>query len=312
MFKYTTNQQIFDINGIKFGGQPGEYPTVVIGTFFYKNHNIVSDSKIGIFDKDKAEMLWDQQLCISDETGLNCMAQLVGETFVSLKKYIDWFLKIDQTRPIIVESSDITTRLEILNYINEIGVSNRIIYNSINTGTTKKEIEHLKNNNIKNAILLAFNPLNQTTLGKIEVLEGTNEIEGLLTQSKESCILHPLIDVAALPLSLGASHSIRSIIPLKSYFGLPTGGGFHNIASSWTWAKNYSKNKKEFFLPVDIGINLIGQIMGSNFLLYGPIENGVSLTIAASMVDIILEENTIELNIDIENNKKKYPISKLI
>ena len=36
MFSFTKEQKIFDICGVKIGGQPGKIPTVLFGGFFSK------------------------------------------------------------------------------------------------------------------------------------------------------------------------------------------------------------------------------------------------------------------------------------
>ena len=43
MFKFDKEQTVFDFAGVKMGGQPGEYPTVLAGTIFYGGHNIIND-----------------------------------------------------------------------------------------------------------------------------------------------------------------------------------------------------------------------------------------------------------------------------
>ena len=52
MFKFDKEQTVFDFGGVKMGGQPGEYPTVLCGTIFYGGHNIVNDELTGDFDKE--------------------------------------------------------------------------------------------------------------------------------------------------------------------------------------------------------------------------------------------------------------------
>ena len=42
-FKYNTEQKIVEVAGLKCGGQPGEYPTVLAGTIFYAGHKIIKD-----------------------------------------------------------------------------------------------------------------------------------------------------------------------------------------------------------------------------------------------------------------------------
>ena len=50
MFKFEKEQKVFDIAGVIVGGQPGEYPTVLIGSIFYDRHKIVTDIMKGEFD----------------------------------------------------------------------------------------------------------------------------------------------------------------------------------------------------------------------------------------------------------------------
>jgi len=38
---------VFEFGKIKVGGQPGEYPTVLVSTMFYARHKIVSDEDKG-------------------------------------------------------------------------------------------------------------------------------------------------------------------------------------------------------------------------------------------------------------------------
>ena len=45
MYKFDKEQEVFDFAGVKMGGQPGEYPTVLAGTIFYGGHNIINDEK---------------------------------------------------------------------------------------------------------------------------------------------------------------------------------------------------------------------------------------------------------------------------
>ena len=35
MFNFATEQEVVEVGGVKFGGQPGRYPTVLFGTVFY-------------------------------------------------------------------------------------------------------------------------------------------------------------------------------------------------------------------------------------------------------------------------------------
>ncbi|MDY0267330.1 MAG: tetrahydromethanopterin S-methyltransferase subunit H [Methanimicrococcus sp.] len=316
MFKFEKKQEIYEIGGVRFGGQPGEVPTVVIGTMFYNRHKIVTDADKGIFDKAAAEKLWNDQLEICDKTGVSCANQLVGETPEAIKSYIDWFIEIDDKTPFLMDSSDSDVRAAAALYATEIGICERAIYNSVNASIEEKEIEALTRSGINASIVLAFNAINPTVLGKIEILEkgGTGLSGGLLEISKMCGIEKPLIDVAAVPLGSGAGASMRGITAIKGHLGYPVGGGFHNTASAWDWMREFKKtqeNPKEYYLPADIGTNLVAQAMGANFLLYGPIENAKYVASSVAMVDIMLEENAKELGIKL-SDEENLPIGKLI
>ncbi|MDR0767894.1 MAG: tetrahydromethanopterin S-methyltransferase subunit H, partial [Methanosarcinales archaeon] len=232
------------------------------------------------------------------------------------KSYIDWFVDVDDKTPFLMDSSDSVVRAAAALYATEIGVSDRAIYNSINASIEENEIKALTESKINASIVLAFNAINPTVLGKIEILEkgGTGLSGGLLEISKMCGITKPLIDVAAVPLGSGAGASMRGITAIKGHLGYPVGGGFHNTASAWDWMREFKKtqeNPKEYYLPADIGTNLVAQTLGANFLLYGPIENAKYVAASVAMVDIMLEENAKELGIELVN-EEKLPIGKLI
>jgi len=316
MFKFERKQEIYEIGGVRFGGQPGEIPTVIIGTMFYNRHKIVTNADAGIFDKAAAEKLWNDQLEICDKTGIACANQLVGETPEAIKNYIDWFVDIDDKAPFLMDSSAGEVRAAAALYATEIGVCDRAIYNSVNAGIEDYEIQALTNSKINASIVLAFNAINPTVLGKIEILEkgGTGLSGGLLEISKMCGIEKPLIDVAAVPLGSGAGASMRGITAIKGHLGYPVGGGFHNTASAWDWMRDFKKTKenpKEYYLPADVGTNLVAQTMGANFLLYGPIENAKYVAPSVAMVDVMLEENAKELGVELVG-EEKLPIGKLI
>jgi tetrahydromethanopterin S-methyltransferase subunit H len=54
----------------------------------------------------------------------------------------------------------------------------------------------------------------------------------------------------------------------------------------------------------------VPQILGSNFQLFGPIENTNTVFPATAMTDIILAENAKELGLEIED--ENHPINKLV
>jgi tetrahydromethanopterin S-methyltransferase subunit H len=87
MFKFNTPQKIFEIGGIKIGGQPGELPTTLIGSIFYEGQKIVEDPKRGVFDMARAEELIVKQEELSDLTGNPCMLDMVCTSIEAARSY---------------------------------------------------------------------------------------------------------------------------------------------------------------------------------------------------------------------------------
>ncbi|WMW24199.1 tetrahydromethanopterin S-methyltransferase subunit H [Methanolobus sediminis] len=318
MFKFDKKQEVFDVGGVKFGGQPGQYPTVLVGTMFYNRHKIVTDEDKGVFDVEAANKLWQAMVDMGEVTGNPIVNQIVGETPEAIKKYIDWFVEVDNKTPFLIDSSAGDVRAAAAEYVTEIGVADRAIYNSINASVHADEIEAIRDSDITASIVLAFNATDPSVKGKLEILEsgGTGQEKGMLEIAKECGITKPLIDVAATPLGAGSGASMRAVIAIKGHLGLPVGGGYHNMASAWDWMKAYKKQfetkeeKQAIYMPADIGTNLVPQVLGSNFQLFGPIENTDKVFPATAMVDIMLAETAKELGLEIMD--ENHPINKLV
>ena len=317
MFKYDKKQEVFEVGGVKFGGQPGQYPTVLVGTMFYARHKIVSDEDKGIFDVEAANKLWQSMVDMGEITGNPIVNQIVGETPEAMNKYIDWFVELDDKTPFLIDSSAGDVRAAAAAHVTEIGVADRAIYNSINASVDAAEIEAIADSDITSSIVLAFNATDPSVKGRIEILEvgGTGQEKGMLEVAKDCGITKPLVDVAATPLGAGSGASIRNVIAVKGHFGLPVGGGYHNMASAWDWMRAYKKQfetkeqKQAIYMPTDIGTNLVAQILGADYLLFGPIENTDKVFPAAAMVDIMLGETAKELGLEIM--EENHPLNKL-
>jgi tetrahydromethanopterin S-methyltransferase subunit H len=293
MFRYDKKQTVFEIGGFHVGGQPGEYPTVLASSMFYDKHKAVIDAQKGEIDKELAEKQWNTQVELSDQTGLGYWNQLIAETEVAMKKYIDWHLEI---APGIA-----------------FGAGKLAVYNSVNASALPEEWEAIKQTDVDSAIVLAFNPTDVSPRGRLDILTvgGTGQEQGLLKSSEESGITRPLLDVASLSLGAGAGQSIRSMVAFKGVLGFPTGGGPHNIPDAWTWLRRYRKaGHPEVWEPCSIGANMICGIVGADYLLYGPVELSTIIFPAMAMIDIMVEESTKELGV--EPQTENTPLMRLV
>jgi N5-methyltetrahydromethanopterin:coenzyme M methyltransferase subunit H len=143
MLKFEKEQKVFDIAGVKLGGQPGEYPTVLIGTIFYDKHKIISDEIKGTFDRSKAEDLLKKQEVMSEKTGNPIILDVPGHTSEALTKYVD-FVSEKTSSPFLVDCPLTSVRVSVMRHLAEAGLLNRAVYNSIDYTANSEEISALR------------------------------------------------------------------------------------------------------------------------------------------------------------------------
>ncbi|MFX1540927.1 MAG: tetrahydromethanopterin S-methyltransferase subunit H [Promethearchaeota archaeon] len=305
MFKFEKEQKIFDIAGVKVGGQPGEYPTVLIGSIFYDRHKIVTNVMKGEFDERKAESLLKKQEEMSDKTGNSVIIDVVGSTVEALNRYVDFVSTITES-PFLVDGPSAAVRIPVMRHLAETGLINRAIYNSIDYAIEPDEIASLKEIGAESSVLMAFNPRNVWTEGRMEILEGYDGQKGLLEAANEAGIHNILVDTAVLDVpSIGIS--ARAVYIIKSEYGFPVGCGPPNAITTW------KKAKKEMgpyaYNTCLAGSGIITQSLGANFVLYGPIEEAEAVFPACAMADAIIAYNARRLGI--RQKTKNHPLLKI-
>ena len=311
MFVFEKEQVIHTIGGVKIGGNPGETSTVLAGTIFYSGHKIVTDAKKGVFDKAIATSLVQKQDEMSTITGNPALVQIFSESEDALKKYIDFVADLTAA-PFLIDSTEPMVRIAGLRHAEEVGLLDRAIYNSLNVSATEEEIEALRDIHHECALLLAFNPQDPSIAGRRAVLEeGVLTLKkGLLDIAKELGIVKPLIDTAVTAMGAGAGSAAAFTFVSKTVYGQPTGSGVHNAPSSWPWLRKYKKVNRESYFTADVASNLIVQMMGADFILYGPIENAERVFPVIAMGDVFTAESLeLEFGVGPPDN---HPYKKLL
>jgi tetrahydromethanopterin S-methyltransferase subunit H len=306
LFRFEREQKVFDIGGIKVGGQPGEYPTVLIGSIFYDRHKIVSDETKGEFDKKQAEALINRVEEISEKTGNPFFLDVVANTSEALIKYVDFVSNVTEC-PFLMDGPSSKVRVPVAEHAMEIGLRDRIIYNSIDYHATDEEIKSMRNLNVQNAVVMAFSPKNPWAEGKIEVLKGYLGQKGVLEFAEEAGVKNLLVDTAVMDVpSIGLA--AKAIHLVKNEFGLPAGCGPANAVTTWKRLK-----KGEFgqygYNVCSGGSGIVTQMMGANFVLYGPIELAETAFTACAMTDALIAYAAKRLGTIIQT--KSHPLYKI-
>lgn len=305
MFQFEKEQKVFDIAGVKVGGQPGEYPTVLMGSIFYDKHKIVTNAMTGEFDNHRAETLLKKQEEMCEKTGNPVIIDVVGSTVEALNKYIDFVSAITES-PFLVDGPSAAVRIPVMRHLAEIGLSKRAVYNSIDYNVKSDEIASLKEIRAESSVLMTYNPKNVWVEGRIEILKGYEGQKGLLEAANEAGIRNVLVDTAVLDVP-STGLSARAIHVIKSEYGLPVGCGSSNAITIW------KKAKKEMgpyaYSTCLAGSCLITQSLGANFILYGPIENAEAVFPACAMADAIIAYNARRFGI--RPKTKNHPLFKI-
>ncbi|MHC1625371.1 MAG: tetrahydromethanopterin S-methyltransferase subunit H [Methermicoccaceae archaeon] len=291
MFRFKKEQIVHSIRRTKVGGQPGEYPMVLCGSIFYEGHSLVEDAVKGYFNHEKAESLISAQDSMADETGNPPMVHLYARTNEAVERYMCFASEVSDA-PLVVDSTEASVRGHAAIYSTEVGLADAVVYNSLNVGATEQELADLQESDVRAAIVLAFNPVDTSYNGRMSVLEeGGGVLEKGLLKIAEGCdVKKILVDTAATSMGAGSGAALRATLTVKARYGLPTGSGIHNVANSWKWLKDKKSKDSSIYRACDSATVGMQQMVGGDYVLYGPIENARYAFSVAALGDILLSE----------------------
>jgi len=273
-------QEIFEVGGVKIGGQLGELPTVLIGSIFHHGHRVIKNEASGEFDRVRAEDLVRSQDELSCETGNPCMVDVVGRTSETLIKYIDFVAGITEA-PLLINGPSAEVRLSASRHAISVGLKDRVVYNSINFTVTANEVNAVRELGLKTAIVQALDPHNPLPRSMVGILRGE---QGLIEVARsagiaEILILAPVIDIPHVGCS---ADGIRLI---KEEFGLPTGSAPVGVLSEWARAREFGGDTLRLCRPVPA---VICQVMGANFIIYGSLAKAREIFPSCALADAMI------------------------
>jgi tetrahydromethanopterin S-methyltransferase subunit H len=281
MYSFTKPQQVVQLGGVSFGGQPGEYPTVLFGGGFFK----------GKPEVEAAASQVTTMLRLSEETGM----PTIPDVFIRKEEYVELIIGfLEQTLPdhypFSVDIIDPVVKIKTLEALKDHGLLGRTIYNSIHIGITVPEREALKRCTPAMAILVAFNPKDRSPDGRIEVLENGAHLldSGLLAVASSLGISKILIDTAALAPGENSGAALASLPVIKEEYGLPAGCAIHNVVEKSKWLDRFDSVKA----AVDAASNAGIALYGGDFAVFGPAAHAPVVVPLMAWFDIVVSEYT--------------------
>jgi len=168
MFQLSTEQKVCEIGGVKFGGQPGEYPCVCCSSIFQKGDRVFEGKRKKGFNEKRAEELLKTQDKLWEETGVPGMADIVANTKEEFKTYIDFVTSVSNM-PFCVDAWIMKTKLEGAAYCAEKGLLDKMFYNSLTVWEEdlETEVKEISQIGVKHVLLVAFDQADQMPSGRI-------------------------------------------------------------------------------------------------------------------------------------------------
>jgi tetrahydromethanopterin S-methyltransferase subunit H len=298
MFDYKVDQKTYEIFGVKIGGIPGLAPTVMVGSMFFKGHGIVKDPVKGLFEAVEAEKQIRDAEEMSDKTGLPSMLDLVAENSKAACRYMD-FVVDSSKMPIMLDVVAEEDQVNVLQYASDVGVIDRIIFNSLNPQTSDRVYAKIAEVGCTSATLLLHSSRYVLSSNKDVLLD---EMAPKAVQAGVDKILVDtvVLDIPTLGLAVNAIHRIKDL------YGYPCGCGAHNAVSSW---KNLRKKYTPSAVTTAVGVtNALPVAAGADFVFYGPMRNAESVYPSIAMINAAYSQLVMEKRIKLGKDHPRYKI----
>jgi len=235
MFHFSTEQKVCEIGGVRLGGQPGDYPTVVVPSLFQKGDRVFEGAKRKMgFDPKRAEELLRMTAKLAGDTGVPCMVDIVANTGAEFKTYIDFVTSITDM-PFCIDAWVMKAKVEGASYCAEKGLLDRMFYNSLTVWEKdlETEIREISALGVKHVLLVAFDQEDQMPTGRVTGTQRLLDSIERVGASFESII----VDTSAMNAPAVALCSLANRL-IKEKWGFPCASAPSNGSYMWKAARD--------------------------------------------------------------------------
>ncbi len=300
-FHFEREQKVYDIYGMKVGGQPGERPPLLIANMFQTKDKLVESRKPVKFDKVKAADRIKELEEISYETGVPTLVGLVAPTAEEMKAYTEFFLSVPNNLPFGIDSWTEKSRREAAQFVAEIGMQERFNYNSITAWDPDipEQVAMLKECGIQHIILQPFDMEDKHASGRMKSLQD------MLAVVEPANFHSILIDTTTMNLP---THGICLLTNrlVKEEWGYPAGNAPAN--ASYMWRAALEKWGPEAFKGMDAGLHALSGMMWQDWMVYGPMSGTRRIFTAIAAATAILATMAWEEGADLPSDPR-HPLN---
>jgi len=279
MFQFDTPQQVCEVGGVKFGGQPGDYPTVVVNSIFQKGDRVFTEKRKDGFDEEMAASLLKTQDRLSEETGVPGMADIVANTGKEFKTFIDFVVQ-NSKMPFCIDAWTMKPKLEAAAYCAEKGLLDRMFYNSLTVWEQDldTEIKEMAQIGVKNVLLVAFDDTDLMPSGRIT---GTQKLLDAIERN-DAKFENMFIDTSVMNGPATAMCGLANKM-IKEKWGFATGSAPSN--GSYMWKEGREKFGFKGWAAADAALESLSAFMYHDMIFSGPMAGAERIIPAVAMAD---------------------------
>jgi tetrahydromethanopterin S-methyltransferase subunit H len=280
MFHLKAEQKICEIGGVRLGGQPGDYSTVVVPSLFQKGDRVFEGAKRKEgFNRKRAEELLRMTEELAGETGVPCMVDIVANTGAEFKTYIDFVTSITEM-PFCIDAWVMRAKVEGASYCAEKGLLDRMFYNSLTVWEKdlETEIREISALGVKHVLLVAFDQEDQMPTGRVTGTQRLLDAIDRVGASFESII----VDTSAMNAPAVALCSLANRL-IKEKWGFPCVSAPSNGSYMWKAARELWGFKG--WAGADAALEGLAATLFHDMIFSGPMAGSPRLFPAVALAD---------------------------
>ncbi|MEW5910500.1 MAG: hypothetical protein AB1659_11910 [Thermodesulfobacteriota bacterium] len=284
MERFKKEPMVCEIGGVKFAGQPGDYPTVCCFSIFQESDKLFDKgSRRKGFNEKRAEELLKTADKFWKETGVPVMADIVASPGEKFNKYVEFVTSVSQM-PFCIDAIMMRTKLDGAAYCAEKGLLDRMFYNSITVWEQdlETEIKEMKQIGVKNALLVAFDQNDSTPKGR---LTGAQKLLDVI-EKVDLKLKSVIVDTTTLNAPANALCGIANKM-IKEKWGFATASAPSN--GSYMELKRF----KEMFeykgwAGFDAAVEALSAFYYNDLMFTGPMAGAPRVMTAVALADAFL------------------------
>jgi len=283
MFQIPTEQKVAEVGGVKFGGQPGDYPCVLCSSIFQKGDRVFEGQKRKEgFNEQHARELLQGQDKLQEETGVPGMADIVANTGEEFRRFIDFVVE-NSNMPFCIDAWVMKPKLEGVKYCAEQGLMDRMFYNSLTVWEQdlETEIKEIHNMGVKSVLLVAFDQDDQMPSGRVT---GTQKLLDAI-QKVGAKFENIFVDTSVMNGPATAFCSIANRM-IKEKWGFPTSSAPSNGSYMWKAAREMWGFKG--WSATDAALESLASFMYHDMIFSGPMAGASRLFPAVALAEAFL------------------------